>query len=78
MLAVAVLATDAVFLGVMGVLAHRPLLIAGGALSLLFAGVMVMLYRRHRHHLDEVSHARQDLKAEVRAIAESLKQSRGT
>jgi len=74
--AVVVLVTDAVFLGVMGVVAHRPLLVAGGALSLVFAGVMVMLYRRHRENVDELSAARQDLKEEVRAIAASLQQSR--
>jgi hypothetical protein len=68
-LAVIVLVADAVFLGAMGVVAHRPLLVAGAVLAIGFAALMLALYRRHLRNWETVTRARQDLAAEVRAMA---------
>lgn len=68
-LAVVVLVVDAVFLGVMGAVAHRPLLMAGAALAIGFAVLMLALYRRHCRNWEAVTRARQELAADARALS---------
>jgi hypothetical protein len=73
-IAVGFLELDGVLLGLAGLWHHEwSLLIPGFGLAM--AGGIVLLYwRRHRRRLEEIAAARQEMRGEVQALREMIKQ----
>ena len=72
--AVGFLLLDALLLIWLGVDLHRGRLIAGGVVCLAAAVVMVVVWRRYRRTLADLSAQRREMKAEVEAIRDMLRE----
>ena len=66
--AAAILAFDGVAVVVLGVLAHRPLFMAMGAVMTAAAVATLWSWSRHRARLDEIKRDAQNLKDELRSL----------
>jgi hypothetical protein len=64
----AILAFDGVAVIVLGVLAHRPLFIAMGAVISAGAVVTLVSWSQHRVRLEEIRREREHLKDELRSL----------
>jgi hypothetical protein len=64
---------DALLLIWLGVELSRGRLVAGGVACGVAAGVVILVWRRYRHALDEISVHRREMKAEVEAIRDLLR-----
>jgi len=71
--AVGFLLLDALLLVWLGVELSRVGLVAGGVGCFVAAGVVVLVWRRYRRTLDDLSAQRREMKAEVEAIRELLR-----
>jgi hypothetical protein len=73
-IAVGFLELDGVLLGLAGLWRHDwALLVPGSGLAI--AGGMVLLYwRRHRRRLEEIAAVRREVRGEVQALREMIKQ----
>ena len=71
--AVGFLLLDAVLLIWSGLALSRGRLVAGGIACIVAAGAVVLVYRRYRHTLDDISVQRREMKAEVEAIRDLLR-----
>jgi hypothetical protein len=69
MVAVGVLAVDAVLLLGAGYWMQRPALLGAGAVSAILAIAVLVSWRTHRRRLEEVDGARAELAAEARELA---------
>jgi uncharacterized membrane protein YccC len=65
---------DALLLIWLGVELSRGPLVAGGIACAVAAGVVVLVWRRYRHVLDDISVQRREMKAEVEAIRHLLRE----
>jgi uncharacterized membrane protein YccC len=65
---------DALLLIWLGVELSRGPLIAGGIACAVAAGVVILVWRRYRHVLDDISLQRREMKAEVEAIRHLLRE----
>ena len=65
---------DALLLIWLGVELSRGPLVAGGIACVVAAGVVIMVWRRYRHVLDDISVQRREMKAEVEAIRNLLRE----
>jgi len=65
---------DALLLIWLGVDQSRGRLVAGGVACLVAAGVVILVWRRYRHVLDDISVQRREMKAEVEAIRHLLRE----
>lgn len=65
---------DAVLLIWLGVELPRGRLVASGVACLVAAGVVILVWRRYRHALDDISVQRREMKAEVEAIRDLLRE----
>lgn len=72
--AVGFLLLDAVFLIWLGVELSRGWLVAGGVACLVAAVVVVLVWRRYAHTLADLSLQRREMKAEVEAIRDLLRE----
>ncbi|HSE69098.1 MAG TPA: hypothetical protein VLB12_19035 [Gemmatimonadales bacterium] len=75
-IAVGVLSLDGVLLLLAGVWSRRPILFALGAVMLLIAGGVYLLWRRQVRVLEEIAQARAEMRAEVQAMQGILRQKR--
>ena len=67
------LVLDALLLIWLGVELSRGPLVAGGIACAVAAGVVLLVWRRYRHVLDDISIQRREMKAEVDAIRDLLR-----
>jgi membrane protein implicated in regulation of membrane protease activity len=65
---------DALLLIWLGVELSRGPLVAGGIACAVAAGVVILVWRRYRHVLDDISAQRREMKAEVEAIRHLLRE----
>lgn len=65
---------DALLLIWLGVELSRGPLVAGGIACAVAAGVVILVWRRYRHVLDDISMQRREMKAEVEAIRHLLRE----
>jgi uncharacterized membrane protein YccC len=65
---------DAMLLLWLGIELSRGRLVAGGIACLVAAGVIVLVWRRYRRTLDDISVQRREMKAEVEAIRDLLRE----
>lgn len=65
---------DALLLIWLGVELSRGRLVAGGLACALAAGVVILVWRRYRHVLDDISVQRREMKAEVEALRDLLRE----
>jgi uncharacterized membrane protein YccC len=65
---------DALLLVWLGVDLSRGRLVAGGVACVVAAGVVILVWRRYRHVLDDISVQRREMKAEVEAIRHLLRE----
>jgi uncharacterized membrane protein YccC len=65
---------DALLLIWLGVELSRGPLVAGGIACAVAAGVVILVWRRYRHVLDDISVQRREMKAEVEAIRHLLRE----
>jgi uncharacterized membrane protein YccC len=65
---------DALLLVWLGVDLSRVRLVAGGVACVVAAGVVILVWRRYRHVLDDISVQRREMKAEVEAIRHLLRE----
>jgi uncharacterized membrane protein YccC len=65
---------DALLLIWLGVDLSRGRLVAGGVACVVAAGVVILVWRRYRHVLDDISVQRREMKAEVEAIRNLLRE----
>jgi uncharacterized membrane protein YccC len=65
---------DALLLIWLGVELSRGSLVAGGIACAVAAGVVILVWRRYRHVLDDISVQRREMKAEVEAIRHLLRE----
>jgi uncharacterized membrane protein YccC len=65
---------DALLLIWLGVELSRGRLVAGGIACAVAAGVVILVWRRYRHVLDDISVQRREMKAEVEAIRHLLRE----
>jgi uncharacterized membrane protein YccC len=65
---------DALLLIWLGVELSRGPLVAGGIACAVAAGVVILVWRRYRHVLDDISLQRREMKAEVEAIRHLLRE----
>ncbi len=65
---------DALLLIWLGVDLSRGRLVAGGIACVVAAGVVILVWRRYRHLLDDISVQRREMKAEVEAIRDLLRE----
>ena len=65
---------DALLLIWLGVDLSRGRLVAGGVACVVAAGVVILVWRRYRHVLDDISVQRREMKAEVEAIRHLLRE----
>lgn len=72
--AVGFLLLDAMFLVWLGLELSRRVLVAGGVACMVAAGVMVLVWRRYRRTLADLSVQRREMKAEVEAIRDLLRE----
>lgn len=72
--AVGFLLLDAMFLIWLGVELPRGWYVAGGVVCLLAAGVVVLVWRRYSRTLADLSEQRREMKAEVEAIRDLLRE----
>jgi hypothetical protein len=75
-IAVGVLSLDGVLLLLAGLWSHRPILLALGAVMLLLAIGVHLLWRRQVRVLDEIDQARAEVRAEVQAIQGLIREER--
>lgn len=75
-IAVGGLTLDGVLLLLAGLWSHRPILLALGAVMLLFAVGTYFLWRRQVRVLEEIAQARAEVRAEVQAIQGILREKR--
>jgi hypothetical protein len=75
-IAVGVLSLDGVLLLAAGLWSHRPILLALGAVMLVLAVGVYLLWRRQVRVLDEIARARAEMRAEVKALQGMLKEKR--
>jgi hypothetical protein len=73
-IAVGVLSLDGVLLLAAGLWAHRPILLAPGAVLLALALGVHLFWRRQLRMLAEIAQARAEVRAEVQAIQGMLKE----
>jgi uncharacterized membrane protein YccC len=64
---------DALLLIWLGVDLSRGRLVAGGVACVVAAGVVILVWRRYRHVLDDISVQRREMKSEVDAIRDLLR-----
>ena len=74
----ALLASDAVFLGVLGLRTGRPLLVWIAAVSLAGAGLLFWLWRLHRRRWAALADARRLGQEEARSLAELVRTQRSS
>ncbi|HXJ30509.1 MAG TPA: hypothetical protein VNG35_07715 [Gemmatimonadales bacterium] len=67
------LSLDALLLIWLGVDLSRGRLVVGGVVCVVAAGVVILVWRRYRHVLDDISIQRREMKAEVDAIRDLLR-----
>jgi K+ transporter len=72
--AIGFLLLDAMLLIWLGVELSRGRLVAGGVACLLVAGVVVLVWRRYNRTLADLSQQRREMKAEVEAIRDLLRE----
>jgi len=72
--AVAFLLLDAMLLIWLGVALSRGRLVAGGVACLLATGIVVLVWRRYSRTLADLSEQRREMKAEVEAIRDLLRE----
>ena len=65
---------DALLLIWLGVDLSRGRLVAGGVACVVAAGVVILVWRRYRHVLDDISVQRREMQAEVDAIRHLLRE----
>lgn len=75
-IAVGVLSLDGVLLVLAGLWAHRPILLAPGAVLLALALGVHLLWRRQLRMLAEIAQARAEIRAEVQALQGVLREKR--
>ena len=75
-IAVGVLSLDGVLLLLAGLWSHHPILLALGAVMLLLAVGVHLLWRRQVRVLDEIAQARAEVRAEVQAIQGLIREER--
>ena len=75
-IAVGVLSLDGVLLLLAGLWSHHPILLAMGAVMLLLAVGVNLLWRRQVRVLDEIAQARAEMQAEVQALQGILREKR--
>jgi uncharacterized membrane protein YccC len=67
------LLVDALLLIWLGVDLSRGRLVAGGIACVVAAGIVILVWRRYRHVLDDISVQRRAMKAEVESIRDLLR-----
>ncbi len=65
---------DALLLIWSGVDLSRGRLVAGRVACVVAAGVVILVWRRYRHVLDDISTQRREMKAEVEAMRDLLRE----
>ena len=75
-IAVGVLSLDGVLLLLAGLWSHRLILLALGAVMLVLAGGVYLLWRRQVRVLDEIAQTRAEVRAEVEAIQGMLREKK--
>ncbi|HET9709411.1 MAG TPA: hypothetical protein VFP39_14030 [Gemmatimonadales bacterium] len=65
---------DALLLIWLGVELSRGRLVAGGIVCAVAAGVVILVWRRYRHVLDDISVQRREMKADVESIRSLLRE----
>jgi len=65
---------DALLLIWSGIDLSRGRLVAGGVACVVAAGVVILVWRRYRHLLEDISVQRREMKAEVEAIRDLLRE----
>ena len=71
---VAFLLLDALLLIWSGIGLSRGRLVVGGIACIVAAGVVILVWRRYRAALDDISVQRREMKAEVESIRDLLRQ----
>ena len=74
--AVGVLSLDGVLLLLAGLWSHRSILLALGAVMLVSAGGVYLLWRRQLKVLEEIAQAKAEMRAEVQAMQGILREKR--
>jgi len=67
---------DAFLLIWLGVELSRGRLVVGGVACMAAAAVVILVWRRYRHVLDDISVRRREMKAEVEAIRDLLREQK--
>jgi uncharacterized membrane protein YccC len=68
------LLVDALLLIWLGVDLSRGRLVAGGIACVVAAGIVILVWRRYRHVLDDISVQRRQMKADVESIRDLLRE----
>jgi hypothetical protein len=74
--AVGVLSLDGVLLLLAGLWSHRSILLGLGAVMLVSAGGVYLLWRRQLKVLEEIAQAKAEMRAEVQAMQGMLREKR--